>query len=414
MALLDFIYRQPGVLNGSQQTIYDPLMGGYRPPANPTTQRAMPPGSSQPMDFGQGIVDFFRNNPAMISTLASSLGSAPSFGQGFAQAAGTMPQALAFDKGIVDRAASRKAMTAYLKANKTLTPEARAFFENNPDTSAASDYITQSLVPKPKTYGYMDVNGQVVRTDPTGATDPAAVFGAPTSEADAKPTLTDIADPSGSGKTVKAWVYADGRPPVIAGDAPANPQGANIDFDNKSKLRAEYIKGSNDFVAVRDAYGRLQASANDNTGASDVAMVYSFMKMLDPGSAVREGEYATAEQTGGIPQQIVSLYNKMLTGSRLSPEMRENFVQQGQRQFEAATMRQNAYGDVYKNLAKSYGYDPSEITIDLTGGVKLPPPLEPGANQNAAAPAINVGDEAVNPTTGEHIRWDGTQWVPVK
>ena len=167
-------------------------------------------------------------------------------------------------------------------------------------------------------------------------------------------------------------------------------------------------------MAVRDAYGRLQASANDNTGASDVAMVYSFMKMLDPGSAVREGEYATAEQTGGIPQQIVSLYNKMLTGSRLSPEMRENFVQQGQRQFEAATMRQNAYGDVYKNLAKSYGYDPSEITIDLTGGVKLPPPLEPGANQNAAAPAINVGDEAVNPTTGEHIRWDGTQWVPVK
>jgi len=123
MALLDFIYRQPGVLNGSQQTIYDPLMGGYRPPANPTTQRAMPPGSSQPMDFGQGIVDFFRNNPAMISTLASSLGSAPSFGQGFAQAAGTMPQALAFDKGIVDRAASRKAMTAYLKANKTLMKE---------------------------------------------------------------------------------------------------------------------------------------------------------------------------------------------------------------------------------------------------------------------------------------------------
>lgn len=37
---------------------------------------------------------------------------------------------------------------------------------------------------------------------------------------DAKPTLGEIQNPDGSGTIVKAWLYADGRPPVIAGDAP--------------------------------------------------------------------------------------------------------------------------------------------------------------------------------------------------
>src|ERR1700730_14519907 len=44
-------------------------------------------------DLGSGIVDFLRNNPSTIATLAASLGGAPNMRMGIAQAAGAMPQA---------------------------------------------------------------------------------------------------------------------------------------------------------------------------------------------------------------------------------------------------------------------------------------------------------------------------------
>ena len=35
--------------------------------------------------------------------------------------------------------------------------------------------------------------------------------------------------------------------------------------------------------------------------AGDMALIFSYMKMLDPNSTVREGEYATAQDAGSIP-----------------------------------------------------------------------------------------------------------------
>jgi hypothetical protein len=36
------------------------------------------------------------------------------------------------------------------------------------------------------------------------------------------------------------------------------------------------------------------------------------MKMLDPTSVVREGEFATAQNAASIPIKIVNMYNKAL------------------------------------------------------------------------------------------------------
>lgn len=179
-------------------------------------------------------------------------------------------------------------------------------------------------------------------------------------------------------------------------------------FDDQAKLRGEYLKQSGDFVSVRDAFGRLQAAAQDTTGASDVAMVYAFMKMLDPGSVVREGEFATAENTAGIPDQIRQLYNRALTGERLPPQVRADFLQQGGRQFVGAKSRQDAVVKQYGTLAQRYGFDPSVIGIDLSAGVGMPegPATGSGGGNQQAAP------RAVNPQTGQAVIWNGTAWVP--
>ena len=56
-------------------------------------------------------------------------------------------------------------------------------------------------------------------------------------------------------------------------------------------------------------------------------MITGYMKMIDPGSTVREGEFATAANSGGVSDNVRSLYNSLINGKRLSPQQRENFLQ---------------------------------------------------------------------------------------
>ena len=53
----------------------------------------------------------------------------------------------------------------------------------------------------------------------------------------------------------------------------------------------------------------------------------SFNKMMDPGSVVRESEYAQTAEGGGLQQKLVSLYGRLASGESLTPALRANIVQ---------------------------------------------------------------------------------------
>ena len=63
------------------------------------------------------------------------------------------------------------------------------------------------------------------------------------------------------------------------------------------------------------------------TAASDIAMIFMFMKSLDPTSVVREGEQATAQNATGVPDRIRNLYNYIKKGNRLNEEQRGEFFE---------------------------------------------------------------------------------------
>jgi hypothetical protein len=62
------------------------------------------------------------------------------------------------------------------------------------------------------------------------------------------------------------------------------------------------------------------------SGAGDMAIVFSFMKMLDPGSVVREGEFKTA--AGMNPQYLylARRWNKMAKGTMFTTKDRLSFM----------------------------------------------------------------------------------------
>lgn len=85
----------------------------------------------------------------------------------------------------------------------------------------------------------------------------------------------------------------------------------------------------------------------------DIALIFQFMKSIDPASTVREGEFATAQNTGGLPDRIFNQYNRILEGDTLTDEQRLGFIQQIRSQTEAAIDAANAATSTQRAAAQS-------------------------------------------------------------
>jgi hypothetical protein len=107
---------------------------------------------------------------------------------------------------------------------------------------------------------------------------------------------------------------------------------------NQTSLRKEFntldsVKAISSQVA---AFGRIVASAEDPSAAGDLALIFNYMKILDPGSTVREGEFANAQNSGGIDDKSIALYNSVINGTRLSQTQRDDFLKRASMLYQEA------------------------------------------------------------------------------
>lgn len=132
----------------------------------------------------------------------------------------------------------------------------------------------------------------------------------------------------------------------------------------EGSLRDDYVKQSAPFIAANDAYNRIQSI--ETTGAGDVALLYSFMKMLDPASSVREGEIALAQQASGVPATVLNLYNSVVKGETLPPTLRAQFKSQAQKIFEKQSTQHERVRKQYGEIAKRQGVDERNVIVDFS------------------------------------------------
>jgi len=121
------------------------------------------------------------------------------------------------------------------------------------------------------------------------------------------------------------------------------------------KLSDDYRAESKDFFTQKSAFNRILSSAQDPSAAGDLALIFNYMKVLDPGSTVREGEFATAQNSGSIPEIIWAKYNKIQSGERLAPDQRADFVDRATKLFNGAQQAQKQIDDTFKSRAEYYG-----------------------------------------------------------
>jgi hypothetical protein len=137
-------------------------------------------------------------------------------------------------------------------------------------------------------------------------------------------------------------------------------------FDRESGFRREFnaLPQVKDFATRSAGLGTVLASAQDPSPAGDISLIFAFMKMLDPTSVVREGEFATAQSAGSIPESIWAKYNQALEGTRLAPTVRDDFVDRAQRIYDRASEDFGKTYSRYEAIAKRSGLDPRTSLID--------------------------------------------------
>jgi hypothetical protein len=187
-----------------------------------------------------------------------------------------------------------------------------------------------------------------------------------------------------------AYAPSGGQAPIHGGPAdPASP--LNL-VTGEGKLRDDYDKQITPYIQAREGYQKVVQAAKNASPAGDIALVFGYMKTLDPGSTVREGEQATVQNSGTVDQTVQNMYNKLITGKgRLSPEQRAQFATSAANQFEVYQRTADAASERFGSIAKSYGYDPSRIVRHFD-------PIEPYHPPSASGqypPAVNSAHQSM-------------------
>lgn len=149
---------------------------------------------------------------------------------------------------------------------------------------------------------------------------------------------------------------------------PVSPTTPGDRFGDTSQLRSQFTKGAKDFIDMRDSFKKINTASDNAQG--DMSLIFGFMKLLDPGSTVREGEFASAEQTTGLPGYVVNLYNRSLSGERLNPEQRAGFKNEAYKLFDAQRGSHIASEGEYRRLARASNLDPDQVIVDYLGDLR--------------------------------------------
>lgn len=152
----------------------------------------------------------------------------------------------------------------------------------------------------------------------------------------------------------------------------------------ETKFRREYNDQTKPYQEVKSAYGRVLSSEDNAVG--DLSLIFGYMKMLDPGSVVREGEFATAQNSAGVPERIQNIYNKVISGERLSASQRNAFKGQAGKLYTTAQQQESQVRQGIERIAKGYGLNTENIFYTKTETV----PTAPTAAQTEAPAAVRV------------------------
>jgi hypothetical protein len=187
----------------------------------------------------------------------------------------------------------------------------------------------------------------------------------------------------------------------------------NSDFkvSTETELRKEYtsLPEIKEFTTVETAFKQINSALSNPSAANDLAAATKFMKLLDPGSVVRESELGMAMNATGAIDRVQNYFQKLQNGQVLNPEQRADFKKAAQLAFSAAQETRDRTSSRYVDLANSYNVDANNVVLRGKGTPK-PTEKQPTPQRNTKGWQLSVdanGNRA-------YVSPDGTKFEEVK
>jgi hypothetical protein len=170
----------------------------------------------------------------------------------------------------------------------------------------------------------------------------------------------------------------------------------------ENTLRDEFNNLTKDFRVVQDAHTKINSTAD--TGAGDMSLLYSYVKLLDPGSVVRESEFAAAAQSGSLGQRVQNAVGRIMTGERLEPTLKKQFLDEADSLYKAQLGGANRLKAQYTDIAKRNGVNPQNVIVNY----------EAAAKDSPETPPVSALKEGYNTTFEGGAIWTLRNGKPVK
>jgi len=134
-------------------------------------------------------------------------------------------------------------------------------------------------------------------------------------------------------------------------------------FKNETVLRKEFNSAptTTAFKEVQNSYDQVTGALKHPSAANDLVAATKFMKILDPGSVVRESELMMAMEATGKLDYVMNTANRVVSGEKLTDRQRADFMEATELLYNAAGARYDDTVARYRQLAKDYGYSEDRV-----------------------------------------------------
>lgn len=145
-------------------------------------------------------------------------------------------------------------------------------------------------------------------------------------------------------------------------------------WKDAESMRKEFtnLPDVKEFAPFENAYKGLRAALAKPGGVGSTAAIFNFMKLIDPGVAVMEGDVERIRASAGPAAKFADLYEYAKSGNTLPATVRSELEAMAGELYAIRKERYEERRKQYEGLAKKRGVDPGDVLPPSTSAISTP------------------------------------------